>query len=116
MKVPAWGSCNIGGRVDVKGHAKTRVNSVDLGAPILTYYLVPVHFAGYILVVDPVADLTPMPTRSRVAARQPVPYQHLYLLVREPVAQLYRRVTRYGGEAPLCSSQALYPSWQRMPL
>src|SRR5215217_1277101 len=42
-----------------------------------------------------------MRTRSRVAARQPVPYQRLHLLVGEPVAKLYRRVARYGGEDPL---------------
>src|SRR5215208_3538519 len=45
-----------------------------------------------------------MRTRSRVTAPQPVPYQRLHLLVREPVAQLYRRVARYGGEDPLLSA------------
>src|SRR5215211_6582146 len=42
-----------------------------------------------------------MRTRGRVAARQPLLYQCLHLLVGEFVAQLYRRVARYGGEDPL---------------
>src|SRR3712207_6070780 len=65
------------------------------------YDLVPVQLAGYVLVVEPVADRTPMRARSWVAARQPLLYQRLHLLVRELVAQLYRRVARYGGQDPL---------------
>src|SRR5215207_5267348 len=42
-----------------------------------------------------------MRTRSRVAARKPLLYQCLHLLVGESVAKLYRRVARYGGEYPL---------------
>jgi hypothetical protein len=52
---------------------------------------VPVPFAGYVLVVDAVADRATMRARSRKAARQPVLYQRLYFLLREPVTLLYLR-------------------------
>src|SRR5215217_1801387 len=45
-----------------------------------------------------------MRTGGRVAARQPLLYQCLHLLVRELVAKLYRRVARYGGKHPLLSA------------
>src|ERR671916_2837779 len=53
---------------------------------------------------------------SRVAAAQSLLYQRLHLLPREPVAQLHRKVARFGSEYPLpsahpgccCRSHCLY--------
>ena len=59
--------------------------------------LVPVQLARYLIVLQPVADRATMRTSGRVAARQPVLYERLHLLIRELVAQLYRRVARYGS-------------------
>src|SRR5215213_7139859 len=42
-----------------------------------------------------------MRTSGRVATRKPLLYKRLHLLVGELVAQLHRRVARYGGEDPL---------------
>jgi hypothetical protein len=64
-------------------------------------YLVPIQLAGYVLVLQPVADRASMRARGRVTAGQPLLYQSLHLLVRELVAQLHRRVARYGGQDPL---------------
>src|SRR4028118_1625614 len=64
-------------------------------------YLVPIELAGYVLVLDAVADRAPGRARARIAAAQPLPYQRLHLLVGELVAQLHRRVARYGGQDPL---------------
>src|SRR5918995_3304687 len=69
-----------------------------------TCYLVPVQLAGYVLVLHAVADRASVRTRSWVAASEPLLYQRLHLFVRELVAQLYRRVARYGGEDPLLSA------------
>src|SRR5215213_2405166 len=63
--------------------------------------LVPIQPAGYLLVLDAVADRAAVRTGGRVATRKPLLYQRLHLLVGELVAQLYRRVARYGGEDPL---------------
>src|ERR687894_37706 len=84
--------------------ATTLVMVTGIVLPFLSEQILPlvsVQLAGYVLVVEPVADRTPMRTRSRVAAAQPLLYQTLYLLTRELVAQLYRRVARYGGQDPL---------------
>src|SRR4028118_1582672 len=64
-------------------------------------YLVPIELAGYVLVLDAVADRAPVRARGRVTAAQPLLYQRLHLLVGELVAQLHRRVARYGGQDPL---------------
>jgi hypothetical protein len=47
--------------------------------------LVPVQLAGYVLMLDAVADRASVRTRSRVAAAQPLLYQRLHLFVRELV-------------------------------
>src|ERR687890_2153035 len=62
--------------------------------------LVPVQLAGYVLVLQPVADRATVWARSRVAASEPLLYQRLHLLIRELVPKLYRRVARYGGQYP----------------
>src|SRR5215203_5413992 len=63
--------------------------------------LVPVQFARYLLVLDPVADRAAVGTGGRVATRKPVLDQRLHLWLGEPIAELHRRVARYGGEDPL---------------
>ena len=71
----------------------------------------PIQLAGYVLVLHAVADRAAVRTRSWVAAAQPLLYQRLHLFVRELIAQLYRRVARYGGENPLlCSSPGPFPA------
>ncbi len=67
----------------------------------------PVQLAGYVLVVEPVADRAAVRARGRVAAGQPILDQTLHILVGELVAQLHCRVTRYGGEDPLLSAVTL---------
>src|SRR4028119_1377157 len=69
--------------------------------PTLRCRLVPVELAGYVPVVEPVADRAAVRARGRVAAAQPVLDQRLHLRMGEPVSQLHRRVARYGGEDPL---------------
>src|ERR687890_626080 len=66
--------------------------------------LVPVQLAGYVLVLQSVADRATVWARSRVAASEPLLYQRLHLLIRELVPKLYRRVARYGGQDPLLSA------------
>src|ERR671912_1926323 len=67
-------------------------------------YLVPIQLAGYVLVLDPVADRASVRTRCRVAASEPLLYQRLHLLIREFAPKLYRRVACYGGQDPLLSA------------
>ena len=67
----------------------------------------PVQLAGYVVVVEPVADRAALRARGRVAVGQPLLYQRLHLLVGELVAQFHRRVARYGGEDPLLPAVAL---------
>src|SRR5215207_5392598 len=69
-------------------------------------YLVPIQIAVYILVLYAVADRPSVRTRSRIAASEPLLYQRLHLFVRELIAQLYRRVARYGGQDPLLSAHS----------
>src|SRR4028119_1077594 len=61
--------------------------------------------------LQPVADRASVRACGRVTAAQPVLYQHLHLLVRELVTQLYRRVARYGGQDPLLPAH----TWRRVP-
>src|SRR5919107_1447785 len=68
--------------------------------------LVPVQLAGYVLVLQSVADRATVWARSRVAASEPLLYQRLHLLMSELVPKLYRRVTRYGGQDPLFSTHS----------
>src|ERR671921_2966123 len=68
------------------------------------YYLVPVQLAGYVLVLQPVADRASVRTRCRIAASEPLLYQRLHLFMSELVPKLYRRVTRYCGQDPLFSA------------
>ena len=63
-------------------------------------YLVPIQLAGYVLVLDAVADRASVRTRSRIAASEPLLYQRLHLLLRELVPTLYRRV-EHGKNRPI---------------
>src|SRR5215208_2565913 len=51
--------------------------------------------------VEPVADRATVRTRDRAAAVQPLLHQRFHFVVRELVAQLYRRVARNGGRVRL---------------
>ena len=64
----------------------------------------PIELAGYVPMLDAVADRASVRGRGRVTAGQPILYQALHLLVGELVAQLHRRVARYGGQDPLLSA------------
>jgi len=61
-----------------------------------------VPLAGYVLVVDAVADRATMRARSRIAARQPVLYQRLHFLLRELVTLLYLRGPGNHCEDEVC--------------
>ena len=84
------------------------VRGPEAGSSTGRYQLVSVELAGYVLVVKPVADRTPMQARSRVAASLPVLYQRLHLLIGDLVAQLYRRVKERSGLCTVLAIQYLY--------
>src|SRR5829696_5969747 len=67
---------------------------------------VPVEFSGYVFVVQTVADRATVGAGSRVAAGEPLLYQRLHLRMGQSVAQLYRRVARYGRQNALLAAHS----------